>query len=116
MWTQWREYEEDDDRKSSIVLEKLRKGRVILHLIEHNRSRHRNLYYMSFKIYPLYLRYDSLQILKEYSKDIGTELNDRIIKAVDDDIFKKVEEAESPRSGFKVILHGDLWYSNFMFR
>ena len=54
--------------------------------------------------------------MKEYSKDIGTELNDRIIKAVDDDIFKKVEEAEAPRSGFKVVLHGDLWYSNFMFR
>ena len=36
--------------------------------------------------------------------------------SLDADIFKKVEEAEAPRSGFKVVLHGDLWYSNFMFR
>ena len=71
---------------------------------------------MGFEIYLSFLRYESLQILKEYSKDIGTELNDRIIKAVDADVFKKVEEAERPRSGFKVVLHGDLWYSNFMFR
>ena len=56
------------------------------------------------------------QIVQEYSTEIGSDLNDRVIKLFDEDVFKRVGEAQSPRSDFQVILHGDLWYSNFMFR
>jgi len=55
------------------------------------------------------------KIVQEYSTEIGSDLNDRVIKLFDEDVFKRVGEAQSPRSDFQVILHGDLWYSNFMF-
>jgi len=55
------------------------------------------------------------KILKEYSNEFGAELNDRMTKFVDNDMSKFFDEAQLPRSDFKVILHGDLWYSNFMF-
>jgi len=54
------------------------------------------------------------KILQEYSKDIGPDLNVRLIK-LQTDAWKRMEEAQTPRSDFQVILHGDLWYSNFMF-
>ena len=54
--------------------------------------------------------------MKEYSKDIGSDLNDRLIKFLETDGFDRVDDAQKPRSDFQVILHGDLWYSNFMFR
>ena len=57
-----------------------------------------------------------MQILQEYSKEFGAELNDRMTKFVDNDMSKFFDEAQLPRSDFKVIVHGDLWYSNFMFR
>jgi len=55
------------------------------------------------------------KILQKYSKEFGADLNDRMTKFVDNDMSTLFEEAQLPRSEFKVILHGDLWYSNFMF-
>ena len=57
-----------------------------------------------------------LKILKEYSKEFGSDLNDRMAAFVDNGLETFFEDAQLPRSDFKVIIHGDLWYSNFMFR
>merc|ERR1712241_702347 len=56
------------------------------------------------------------KVLMEYSKEIGADLNEGFIKFFDTgDAWKRLDNAQSPRSQFQVILHGDLWYSNFMF-